>query len=139
MWLTGTLDINEVDVVGGSVDHSPKCHRISHLPVEPDVLIGREQPSKLGPHDTDYVSQHGDEDHPSVKSKYESCSTGTPYRELETIESSQFLIGCLHSIPISEGGTKRKYKWQVMTSAYLTPPTVGKEKQLYAIPYDIEG
>lgn len=109
LWLTGTLDIDEVDVVGGGMDHSPECHRIRHLSVEPDVLVGREQPSKLGSNDTDYVSQHGDEDHPSVKSKYKSRSTGTPYRELETIEGSQLLIGCLHRIQMSEGGTKRKY------------------------------
>src|ERR1700733_10850215 len=103
LWLTGRFDIDEVDVVGGGMDHGPECHRIRHLSVEPDVLVGREQPSKLGSNDTDYVSQHGDEDHPSVKSKYETRSTGTPYRELETIEGSQLLIGCLHRIQMSEG------------------------------------
>ena len=83
------------------MNHSPECHRIRHLSVEPDVLVRGEQPCKLGSNDTDYVSQHGDEDHASIKSKYESCSTRTPYGELETVEGSQFLIGFLHRARIS--------------------------------------
>jgi hypothetical protein len=30
-------------------------------------------------------------------------------------------------------------KAHVVTRAYLTPPTIGEEKQLYTIPNDVEG
>jgi hypothetical protein len=40
--LTSPLNIDEVDVVSGRVNHGPECHGICHLSVEPDVLVGGE-------------------------------------------------------------------------------------------------
>lgn len=44
---TGPLDIDKVDIVGRSVNHGPEGHRIGNLPMEPDVLIGREEPTQF--------------------------------------------------------------------------------------------
>ena len=40
---TSSLDVDEVYVVSCGVHHGPKGHRISNLPVEPDVLVDREK------------------------------------------------------------------------------------------------
>ena len=44
---TAPLDIHEVNIVSGSVDHRPEGHRVGDLTVEPDVLIGGEEPGEL--------------------------------------------------------------------------------------------
>jgi hypothetical protein len=59
---TASLDIDKVDVVGGSVDHCPKGHRVGDLTVEPNVLIGGEKPGEFRPDDTNDISQHREED-----------------------------------------------------------------------------
>ena len=44
---TTPLEIHEVDIMGSSVDHCPKGHRICDLTVKPDALMGREKPGEL--------------------------------------------------------------------------------------------
>jgi hypothetical protein len=63
--------------------------------MEPDVLVGGKEPRKLGSDNTDDVTQHWDEDHTAIKSEYKTCSTGTPYRVREAVQSGQFTIGFL--------------------------------------------
>lgn len=92
---TCALNVDEVNIVSGGMNHCPKSHGVCHLSMEPDVLIGGEQPGELGPDDADNVAQHGNEDHPPVESEYKSRSARAPHRELKTVEGSQFLIGRL--------------------------------------------
>ena len=87
----GPLDIDKVHVVGCGVDHSknasqyrwavqlstdeclrPESQRVCDLSVEPDVLVGREEPHHLGADNTDDVAQHGNEDHETVVAKDET-------------------------------------------------------------------
>lgn len=56
--------------------------------MEPDILVGREQPSKFGPDNTDNVTKHREQNQSSIESKYETRSTGAPNGELEAVESS---------------------------------------------------
>ena len=44
LWLrlTRALDIDEVDIVSSGVHHRPESHLVRNLPVEPNVLVGRE-------------------------------------------------------------------------------------------------
>jgi hypothetical protein len=92
---TSSFDIDEVDVMSSSMYHSPECHGIGHLSMEPDVFIGREQPGKLGANDADDVAKHGKEDETTVVSKTKTGPTGCPNGELETIQSVEFLVGFL--------------------------------------------
>ena len=59
---TGPLDADEVYIVGRSVNHGPEGHRISNLPMEPDVLIGREEPVQFRADEANNVAQHRDKD-----------------------------------------------------------------------------
>ena len=43
MRLTSALDVEEIDVVSGGVDHSPEGHRVRDLTMEPDVLVRGEE------------------------------------------------------------------------------------------------
>jgi hypothetical protein len=88
-WLTGDLDVDEIDVVGCGVDHGPKGHRVRDLSVEPDILVRREQPSQFGANDTNDVSQHGYEDKGTIEGQDEACSTGNPDGKLEGVERAQ--------------------------------------------------
>lgn len=67
------------------VHHSPECHRISDLAMEPYVFVCREQPRKFGTDDFDDVPEHGDQDHASVESKDKTSTTGSPYRDPESV------------------------------------------------------
>ncbi len=87
----GPLDIDKVHVVGCGVDHSknasqyrwavqlstdeclrPESQRVCDLSMEPDVLVGREEPHHLGADNTDDVAQHGNKDHETVIAKDET-------------------------------------------------------------------
>jgi len=61
------LNIDEVDIVGSSMYHSPEGHRVGNLPVEPDIFIGREEPGDLGTDDADDIAQHGNENEATIK------------------------------------------------------------------------
>lgn len=54
--LTSTFDIEEIDIMGCSMDHCPKCHRVGNLPMKPDVRIGWKYPSKRGPKDANDIA-----------------------------------------------------------------------------------
>lgn len=73
-----SLDIYEVDVVGCSVDHGPKSHRISHLSMEPNVLIGREEPAQFRTDEAKNVAQHREKDQATIESENETGATRGP-------------------------------------------------------------
>jgi hypothetical protein len=74
----GALDVDEVNVVSGSVDDSPEKHRISDLTMEPDILVGREGPGEFRTNDSDDIAQHGEQDETAVISQNETSSTRRP-------------------------------------------------------------
>jgi hypothetical protein len=84
--LTKTLDVEEVYVVGGRVDHGPESHRVSDLPVEPNVFVCREEPLQLRTDNADDVSKHGNEDQTAVEGKDETSASGRPDGESEAVE-----------------------------------------------------
>lgn len=77
------------------VDHGPESHRVSNLTMKPDILVGREQPLNLGPNHTNDISKHRDENKAAVKGKNETCSTRSPDRPRQSIQGSEFGVGCL--------------------------------------------
>ena len=77
------------------MDHSPEGHRIGNLPVEPDVLIGREEPVQFRADETKNVAQHGKENQASVESENKAGATRSPDGPLETVETSKPGIGSL--------------------------------------------
>ena len=95
MSLTSALDVEEVHVVSGGVNHSPEGHRVRDLTVEPDVLIGREQPCELGADDADDVPQHRDEDEATIERQDEAGTSGYPDRPSERVQRGKFRVGCL--------------------------------------------
>jgi len=108
-----TLDIDEVDVVGGSMNYTPESHRVSHLTMEPNVFISRECPSKPGTDDADDVAQHGKEDETSIVCKDEAGSTRDPYRPSQGIECGKLGIGSLTVPPIGKETEVRPIKEDV--------------------------
>ena len=79
----------------GRVHHRPKGHRVRDLTVEPDVLIGREQPCELGADDADDVPQHRDEDEATIERQDEAGTSGYPDRPSERVQRGKFRVGCL--------------------------------------------
>lgn len=60
--------------------------------MEPDVLVGREKPSELGPDETNDVTEHGNEDETAIIGKDEAGTARYPDRELEAVQSSELLV-----------------------------------------------
>ncbi len=89
---TSSLDVEEVDVVRGGVYHSPEGHGVGNLSMEPDVFIGREQPSELGTDDTDDVAKHRKENETSGIGENKTGPTRRPDREFEAIQNVKFLV-----------------------------------------------
>ena len=85
---TGTLNVEEVDVVSSGVDHGPECHGVGDLPVEPDVLVGGEEPGNAGADNTDNVAQHWHENETTIERKDETCTTRDPDRPSEGVQPS---------------------------------------------------
>ena len=81
--------------MGRGVDHGPEGHRIGNLPVEPDVLIGREEPAEFRADEANNVAQHGDEDQASIESENKTGTTRRPDRPLEGVETGKPSIGVL--------------------------------------------
>jgi hypothetical protein len=96
------LDIDEIDVMSSGVDHSPERQRVSHLSVEPDVLVRWEEPHHPGTNHANDVPQHGDEDHESVVCENQTCTTACPDRELEAVQSSEPLVRLLRVPAVPE-------------------------------------
>jgi len=92
---TASLDIDKVDVVGGSVDHGPEGHRVGDLTVEPYVLIGGESPGELWSNHTNDVSQHREEDETTVIGEDEACTPRRPNGDLQGVEARKLGVGCL--------------------------------------------
>lgn len=84
------------------MNHGPEGHRIGDLSVEPDVLIGREEPTQFRTDEANNVAQHRDENQASIESKNETGTAGGPDRPLKGVETSKPSIGCLFSIVRSE-------------------------------------
>jgi hypothetical protein len=93
--LTPLLYADEVNIVGGRVDHGPECHGVGNLTMEPDVLVRRERPGQLGADEADDVAEHRDEDHAAVQGEDETGTTGRPHGPLEGVQTSEFGVGCL--------------------------------------------
>lgn len=85
---TGAFHVEEVHVMRSGVNHSPECHRIRDLSVEPDVLVRGEEPGEPGTNDTDNVTQHRHQNHPTIEGQYETGTTRDPYGPLEAVQSS---------------------------------------------------
>jgi hypothetical protein len=109
------LDVDKVDVMGGSVYHGPESHGVSDLSVEPDVLISREEPLHLGSDNSNDVPQHREENETAIERKNETSTTRGPDGKLETVESGKLLVG------------------------KLGIPAVGEEEEMKTIKDDIEG
>lgn len=63
--------------------------------MEPDVLVGREQPRQLGTDDTDDVAKHWNKDHGAVESQNQTGTSRYPHRVEQGIEASKPDISCL--------------------------------------------
>ena len=77
------------------MNDSPEEHRIRHLPVEPNVFIGREEPGKFWANDTDNVAQHGKKNETTIVRQNKTRSARSPNRKLKGIETSKSLVGLL--------------------------------------------
>jgi hypothetical protein len=114
---TETLDIDEVDVVRGGVDHGPESHRVGNLTMEPDVLVCRERPGELGADDTDDVPEHGHQDQATIEGEDKTSATGGPDGPLETVKDGELLVRSLERkkmtgvMTSSEGGRRANRTW----------------------------
>lgn len=81
--LTSALNVDEIDIMSGGVDGSPKSHGICNLPVEPDALIYRNDSTQNRTQDTETVAKHWEKDEATVICQDESSSSRSPDRELE--------------------------------------------------------
>lgn len=92
---TGEFNIEEVDVVRRRVDHSPECHGISDLAMEPDVLISGEEPRQVRTNHTDDVAKHGHKNQASIECQDQSCTARGPNRPFQPVERSKLGVDCL--------------------------------------------
>jgi hypothetical protein len=93
--LTSAFDVEKVDIMGCSMDHCPKCHRVCDLSMEPDVLVGGEEPRELGTNNANDIAQHGNQEQSSVKRKGETSTSRSPDRPFQSIESGQLGVSGL--------------------------------------------
>ena len=63
--------------------------------MEPNVLIGREEPAQFRTDEAKHVAQHREEDQATIESENETGATRGPDRPLEGVETSKPGIGCL--------------------------------------------
>lgn len=94
---TGSLDIEEVDVVGGGVNHGPEGHRVRNLSVEPDVFVRGEKPGQFWANDSNDIAKHRDQNQATVEREDETSTARSPYGPFETVERSQlgvYSLGC---------------------------------------------
>jgi len=109
------LNVDEVDVMGSCMDHGPEGHRIGDLPMEPDVLIGREEPTQFRTDEANDVAQHRDEDQAPIEGEGKTGATRSPDRPLKGVEAGKSGIGCLRV------------------------PTICEEEEMQAVEDDVEG
>ena len=77
--------------------------------MEPDILIGGEEPVQFRTDEANDVAQHGNEDQTSIESEDETSAARGPHRPLETIETGKPGIGCLFSDVRSESEADDRY------------------------------
>jgi hypothetical protein len=78
--------------MGRRVDYRPEGHRVGDLPVEPDVLVDRDEVGQRRTENTDYVAQQRDEDQASVESENKTGTARDPHRVFEGIKSRKSFI-----------------------------------------------
>ena len=103
---TGALNVEEINIMSGGVDHGPESHGVRDLSVEPDVLVGGEEPSETGADDTDDVPQHGHKDHGTIECEDKTSTSGRPDRPGQPVQGSQLLVSGLEGEPLLRGATK---------------------------------
>jgi hypothetical protein len=62
--------------VSSGVDNGPEEHLIGDLTVEPNIFIGREQPSQPWADDADDIAEHWDQNETTIKGQNQTCTTG---------------------------------------------------------------
>lgn len=77
------------------MNHGPEGHRVRDLTVEPDVLVGGEEPCELGADNTNDVAQHGHEDETAIEGEDETGSTRHPDRPCQAVERDELGVDCL--------------------------------------------
>ena len=63
--------------------------------MEPDVLIGREEPGELWSDHANEVSQHRDEDEGTIEGEDKTRASRSPNGELQGVEARKFWVGSL--------------------------------------------
>lgn len=112
------FDVNEVDVMGGSVNHGPESHGISDLSMEPDVLVCREEPHHLRADNADDVAKHRDEDHAAVVGENKTSTAGNPDGIQERVETGETGVGLLGVPPITEDEEMRAIPKNVKSESF---------------------
>lgn len=85
---TGSLDIDEVHIMSGGVNHGPESETVCCLAMEPNVFIGREEEGDFRTDDSDAVTQHGKKQTGGEEGQDETSTARYPDRPLQGIESS---------------------------------------------------
>ena len=116
--------------MGGGVHHCPESHRVGDLSMEPNVLVGGEEPGNLGTDDADDVAQHGEEDKATIEGKNETSAARRPDRKTESVEASKLRVGCLQ--------TKIRAELEEKEHTDLTVPAIGKQTKVCAVEKNIE-
>lgn len=125
-----TLNVDEVDIVGGGVHDGPENHGISDLTMEPNVLIGGEKPCKPWANDTDDVAQHWEENKTAIVSKNETCTARDPDGIRERVEGAQvWVIGLCQS---------QRCILETSYTAHLRPPPVDEPHNVRSVEENIE-
>ena len=57
--------------------------------MEPNVLVGGEEPCKLGTDDTNDIAQHRDKDETAIECEYQTGATRNPNREFEAVQTGK--------------------------------------------------
>lgn len=99
--------------------------------MEPDILVGWEQPGQTGTNNPDNVTKHGDENQPAIVCKNETSSTRSPHRPCQTIQREQFLVDLLLSFMSECTGKLAK-------ATNLTVPSIGEPEDVRTIEKNVE-
>jgi len=82
------FDVEKVDVVTSSVDDGEEQHRVSNLPMEPEVLV-EGKPPDLGTNPSDDSSADRQQDQSTIYGQNQTSSSGNPHGELKTVQTGQ--------------------------------------------------
>ena len=101
--------------------------------MEPDVLVGGEQPGQTGTNDTNDVTKHRYEDQTTVEGEDQTRPSGRPNGPFEAVQSSEFRIRFLRTRHVSH---KHIYRCSL---TYLTIPSIAEEEEVETVEDNIEG